>query len=228
MKAGWFVDGAFRGELSLPGTEPAHATELLDTYKPDKTILASVIHHAGEWETLLASRSRFHRLGADSKLNYRMATRHPEQIGTDRLALAAAAVALYPGKNTLVIGLGTCITYNFINQDACFLGGAISPGMNMRFRAMHEQTALLPLEKEHWNVPLIGYDTSTNLRSGVIHGILGEINHFTEEYRKRYHRFNVVLTGGHAPYFAGQLKNGIFADIFLLYKGLYALSEINL
>jgi type III pantothenate kinase len=139
----------------------------------------------------------------------------------------AAAVHFYPGKNNLVIGMGSCITYNFVNQAHQFLGGSISPGMDMRFRSMHEFTAKLPMAKADWNYPLIGYDTNTNLQSGVIVGIASEIEGFIEKYGQKYGNFTVVLTGGNSAYFASQLKNKIFADHNFLFKGLYALSELN-
>ena len=130
-------------------------------------------------------------------------------------------------KNSLIIGLGSCITYNFINQYHQFLGGNISPGMDMRFRAMHEFTAKLPLVQAEWNIPLLGYDTKTNMQSGVILGMAGEIDGMIERYAARFGNFNVVLTGGNSAYFASLLKNRIFADFNFLFKGLYALSEIN-
>jgi type III pantothenate kinase len=99
--------------------------------------------------------------------------------------------------------------------------------MDMRFRCMHEYTAKLPLVQADWNYPLIGYDTKTNLQSGVITGIASEIDGFIEKYDQKYGNFNVVLTGGNSAYFASQLKNRIFADYNFLFKGLYALSEIN-
>jgi type III pantothenate kinase len=92
---------------------------------------------------------------------------------------------------------------------------------------MHEYTAKLPLVTQTWNIPLIGYDTKTNLQSGVIVGIANEIDGFIEKYNEKFGNFNVLLTGGNSVYFASQLKNKIFADINFLFKGLYALSELN-
>jgi type III pantothenate kinase len=134
---------------------------------------------------------------------------------------------LYPDQNTLVVAVGTCITYNFINKFGEFLGGAISPGMEMRFKVMHTETAKLPLVKQEWNTSIIGYDTASNLKSGVIWGIVYEIDGFIEEYSNRYGCFNAVLTGGNGVYFAGQLKNRIFADPNFIFKGLLILSELN-
>src|SRR5579875_641554 len=145
--------------------------QLLQRYHPDKTILSSVINHPPEIEELLAKESRFHKLSYQSKLPFTTPVGKPETIGADRLALCAAAVAFYPRKHNLVVALGSCITFNFINKFGEFLGGSISPGLEMRFKAMHDYTALLPIVEPDWNFPLIGYDTRTNLLSGVILGM---------------------------------------------------------
>ena len=126
-----------------------------------------------------------------------------------------------------MIAFGSCITYNFINNSGEFLGGAISPGMEMRFKAMHSFTAKLPLITPNTIFPLIGYDTRTNLLSGVMLGIRGEINYQLELYEERYSNFNAVLTGGDIPFFEPHLKSKIFADPHLIFKGLYAISQYN-
>lgn len=199
----------------------------LEEYIPQKTILSSVIKHNPAIEAILSQKSAFHKLSSKTKINFTTPVGKPETIGADRLALCAAAVHFYPKKNNLIIGLGSCITYNFINQYHEFLGGGISPGMDMRFKSMHEHTALLPLVEADWTFPLIGYDTKTNLQSGVIYGMICEIDGIIDQYQRQYGNFNVVLTGGNSAYFAGQLKNKIFADNNFLFKGLYALSELN-
>lgn len=214
-------------EWVLPDGTPETISGILDEYKPSSSILASVILHDPAIETLLEKHTKFHRLSASTRLNFSTPVGKPETIGADRLALAAAAVHYFPGRNNLIIGLGSCITYNFINQYHQFLGGNISPGMDMRFRAMHEFTAKLPLVQAEWNIPLLGYDTKTNMQSGVILGMAGEIDGMIERYASRFGNFNVVLTGGNSAYFASLLKNRIFADFNFLFKGLYALSEIN-
>ena len=175
----------------------------------------------------MEAQTQFHKISHLTKINFTTPVGKPESIGADRLALMSAAVHYFPGKNNLVIALGSCITYNFINQYQQFLGGAITPGMDMRFRSMHDYTAKLPLVTADWNFPLIGYDTKTNLQSGVILGIVNEIEGFIGKYEEKLNNFNVVLTGGNSAYFASQLKYKIFADHHFLFKGLYALSEIN-
>jgi type III pantothenate kinase len=227
MKAAIFENEIFLEELVLPNDETATIEKLLADHNPQKTILSSVIEHNIEIENLLSAKTAFHKLSHLTKANFTTPVGKPESIGADRLALSAAAVHFFPGKNNLVIALGSCITYNFINQYHEFIGGSISPGMEMRFKAMQVFTAKLPLVQKDWNYPIIGYDTKTNMQSGVIAGITYEIAGFIEEYTRKYSNFNVVLTGGDTSYFAGQLKNKIFADPYFLFKGLYALSETN-
>ena len=213
--------------IVLEGETLAVVEGLVDKYKPAKSILSSVIHHDPAIETMLQSRTRFHKLGAGSRLPVTIPVGKPETVGADRLALSVAARHLYPQQHSLVIGLGSCITYNFVNKLGQFLGGSISPGMEMRFRAMHEYTALLPLVKPDTNFPLVGYDTKTNMLSGVILGMAKEIDGMIDEYALKYNNFNVLLTGGDMAFFVSHLKNRIFADPYLIYKGLYAISEYN-
>ena len=213
--------------IVLNDDNPATITELINQYKPNKSILSSVINHNKEIETLLSVNSRFHLLSHLSKLGFTTPVGKPETIGADRLALVAAAVHFYPKSNNLVIGMGTCVTYNFINKFHEFVGGAISPGMEMRLRSMHEFTAKLPLVNADSNVPLMGYDTETNLLTGAVLGLAKEIDGFIEAYAERWSNFNVLLTGGDLVHLASHLKNKIFADPDLIFKGLYAISEVN-
>lgn len=227
LKAALFEDDIFREEILVPEGTPEAIRELLEKYQPQNTILSSVIDHDIAVEDVLAHSTTFHKLSHTTRANFTTPVGRPDTIGADRLALCAAAVHFYPGRHNLVIGLGSCITYNFITQYHEFIGGAISPGLAMRFKAMHVFTAKLPEVTADWNYPLIGYDTKTNMQSGVINGMVYEIDGFIDAYAGKYGNFNVVLTGGDSAYFAGQLKNRIFADSNFLFKGLYALSETN-
>jgi len=201
--------------------------DLLDSWKPEKSILSSVIDHNPAIEQLLKERTRFHKLDHLSKVPITTPVGKPDSIGADRLALVVASVQLFPGKNNLVIGLGSAITYNFVNKYHEFMGGAISPGMEMRFKSLQVFTAKLPLIKPDWNFPLVGYDTRTNILSGVILGIAKEIDGIIENYEEKYDNFNVLLSGGDASYLSRYLKKKIFADPDLIYKGLYAINEFN-
>ncbi|MEO8765121.1 MAG: type III pantothenate kinase [Ginsengibacter sp.] len=232
LKCGVFKDALLIEVFSLENADDETIEALVNKYQPAKTILSSVIDHNPGMEAILARDSLFHKLGSQSVLPFTTPVGRPETIGADRLALAAAAVHFYKGKNNLVIGLGSCITYNFINKYNSFLGGSISPGMEMRLKSLNAYTAKLPLVNAGpvatgWNFPLIGYDTRTNILSGVLMGLAAEIDGLIDNYAEKFGNFNALLTGGDALYFAHHLKNKIFADPDLIFKGLYAISEIN-
>jgi len=227
LKAAIFNGDKIETVVTLTNDAVESIEQLVSAYNPGKSILSSVINHNPEIENLLAAKTKFHLLNHFSKLAFSTPVGKPETIGADRLALCAAAVHFYPAKHNLVIGLGTCITYNFVNKFHEFLGGGISPGLEMRLKSVNYYTAKLPLVKADSNVPLIGYDTATNILSGVILGIVYELNGFIDEYASKFDNFNVLLTGGDITYLASHLKNKIFADPDLIFKGLYAISETN-
>jgi type III pantothenate kinase len=227
MKCAVFVDGVFRQEYVLEDDREETIKALLDLFRPDRTILSSVIRHNEGLEELLRRTTHFHKLDHHSKLPVTTPVGKPETIGADRLALVVAAVTLFPGKNNLVIGLGSAITYNYVNKYREFIGGGISPGMEMRFKSLQTFTAKLPLIQADWNFPLAGYDTRTNILSGVILGMAKEIDGIIEAYEEKYDNFNVLLSGGDSAYFTRRLKKKIFADPYLIYKGLYAISAFN-
>ncbi|MEO8960912.1 MAG: type III pantothenate kinase [Ginsengibacter sp.] len=232
LKCGVFVLDNLKEVLSLEDDSIERILTLLDKYNPECTILSSVINHNTEIEKLLIARSLFMQLDSATLLPFTTPVSKPETIGADRLALAAFAVYFYKDQNNLIISLGSCITYNFINKYNSFIGGSISPGMEMRFKALNTFTAKLPLVKvgptaDGWNFPLIGYDTHTNILSGVILGMAVEIDGIINEYKEKVENFNVLLTGGNTDNFVQHLKNKIFADPYLILKGLYAISKYN-
>ena len=228
LKAALFEEETLLDVIVLQDQLPTHLEEIIQQYQPQQSILSSVIDHDPAVEEVLKRRTQFHRLSHLSKLPFSIPVGKPETMGADRIAIAAASVFLFPQKNNLAIGLGTCITFNFINQQAEFMGGSISPGMEMRFQAMHQFTAKLPLVKAQWNVPLIGYDTATNLQSGVVLGMAKEIDGIIDAYKEKFGNFNALLTGGDTHLFEPHLKNKIFADPHLIFKGLYAISQFNI
>ena len=227
LKAAIFYDKELKEIIYMEDDLPGTIESLLKTFAPERSILSSVINHNADSVTILEKRTKFHHLNHLSELPFTTPVGKPETIGSDRLALAAAAVHYFPGKNNLVIGLGSCVTYNFINKFHEFIGGSISPGLEMRLKSVHQFTAKLPMVNATWNVPLIGYDTNTNISSGVVIGMAKEIDGIIDAYGERFGNFNVLLTGGDAPYFVGHLKYKIFADPDLIFKGLYAISEYN-
>lgn len=227
LKAALFENADLKEIIVLNINPLQHLREIIEQHRPVVSILSSVVNHDIEIEELLKSETQFHKLSDQSGLPFTIPVGKPETVGADRLAIAAASVYLFPNKNNLVVGLGSCITYNFINQSHELIGGSISPGMEMRFKAMHQFTAKLPLAEADWNVPLIGYDTKTNLQTGVVLGIAKEIDGMIGAYNEKFGNFNAVLTGGDIAIFEPHLKNKIFADPDLIFKGLYAISQIN-
>ena len=200
---------------------------IIQQHQPTNSILSSVINHSIEIENLLVETTNFHKLNYQSKLPITTPVGKPETIGADRLAICSAVANMFPQQHNLAIGLGTCITYNFINKFGEFLGGSISPGMLMRFKAMNDYTALLPVIEAQHQFPLIGYDTKTNLLSGVLYGLAKEIDGIIDLYKEKYDKLNVVLTGGDAQFFAQHLVNKINDEPNLLFKGLLAISNAN-
>src|SRR6478752_812571 len=158
LKYAVFKDRELQDIVVLENDDVDTIEKAIDTYHPQKSILSSVVNHNPDIETILAEKTLFHKLSHLTQLGFTTPVGKPETIGADRLALCAAAVEFFPGRNNLVIALGTCITYNFINKNHEFLGGGISPGMDMRFKSLETFTAKLPLIKEDWNFPLVGYD----------------------------------------------------------------------
>lgn len=227
LKCAVFNNSTLQEVVVVENNSVENIGALLEKYSPSKSILSSVIEHNVQVEQLLREKTSFHKLSHESKFPITTPVGKPHTIGADRLAMVVAAVDLYPKQHNLVIGLGTCITYNFVNKYHQFIGGSISPGMEMRFKALQYYTAKLPLVEADWNFPLLGYDTKTNILSGVILGMAKEIDGIIEMYNEKYVNFNVHLTGGDTTFFGQHLKKKIFADPYLIYKGLYAISEYN-
>lgn len=214
---------SFTQQQSLQAVE-----DILATYAPEKAILSSVIHHDPEIERVLSEKcARLVILNEHTALPIVNAYASPGSLGMDRVALAVAAQQHYPNRNCLVISLGTAITYNFITHNKFFRGGAISPGLRLRFESLNTQTDKLPLIEEIGYVQLLGYDTESSIKSGVINGIAGELNYFIEEYEQTYENLAVIITGGNLSFFENKIKKQIFADSKFLFKGLNLILNYN-
>jgi type III pantothenate kinase len=144
----------------------------------------------------------------------------PKTLGVDRIALVAGAVSQFSGHNILVIDAGTCITFDFVNSEGEYLGGAISPGLKMRFNSLNYFTANLPLLEIDELTDFIGKNTKESINSGVINGAIQEIDGVINQYNKKFLDLTVVLTGGDTNILAKQLKSSIFANQNLLLQGL--------
>ncbi|HUH74910.1 MAG TPA: type III pantothenate kinase [Chitinophagales bacterium] len=151
----------------------------------------------------------------------------PHTLGTDRMALVAGAISLYPNKNCLIIDAGTSITLDFINQNGEYLGGSIHPGIEMRLKALYNFTGKLPLVKDDWRENLIGKSTNECIQIGTVKAAVYEIEQFISEYRENFEDLVVLLSGGNTEIFFYKLKNEIFAHPNLVLLGLKTIALYN-
>ncbi|MBL4662201.1 MAG: type III pantothenate kinase [Flavobacteriaceae bacterium] len=151
----------------------------------------------------------------------------PTTLGVDRIALVCAAAYQYPNKNVLVIDVGSCITYDFLTSENKYLGGAIAPGLEMRYKALHHFTANLPLLTAKVPENLVGNSTNNSMHIGVFQGVISEIEGFVNRYIENFSHLTVILTGGDAHFLRDSIKNDIFANSNFLLEGLNYILEIN-
>ena len=144
----------------------------------------------------------------------------PLTLGLDRMVLAAGAVLMFPNQNRLIIDAGTCITYDFVDCKNIYHGGAISPGFRLRYESLHNYTAKLPLLNLEIPKTFIGNSTNNAIHSGVVNGLVFEIDGFTEKYKSQFSNFIIILTGGDSVFLAKRLKNTIFANSNFLLESL--------
>lgn len=144
----------------------------------------------------------------------------PETLGVDRIAGACGARVLFPSHDALVIDAGSCLTYDLIDRNANYYGGSISPGLSMRFQSLNTFTARLPLVSPVEHPLLTGVSTAGSIQSGVINGMVFEINGVIQAYTEKYPAIKTVLCGGDAHFFENQLKASIFAFPDLVLVGL--------
>jgi type III pantothenate kinase len=184
------------------------------------SILSSVVDEDKKIAALLRKETDFIKLSHKTALPIENKYATPKTLGMDRLACAVAGAYLYLGKHVLIIDAGTCIKYDFVSNENKYLGGSISPGLQMRLDAMHKFTGKLPqLKAEKWVIET-GNDTKTSMLSGVFFGALYEMNGFIKHYSELYKQLQVILTGGDAHHFAVELNFPIFAEPDLTGIGL--------
>jgi type III pantothenate kinase len=191
------------------------------------SILSSVIDYPGEINAFLQDSTFFIDLNENPPVPIHNLYISRNTLGKDRLAAAVGGAALFPRQNVLVINAGTCITYEFVNSEGEYLGGAISPGLEMRLKALNTFTDKLPLVSFTGIDNLIGDTTEKSILSGVFNGILAEIESITARYRDLYPDLNVILSGGDLNYFDNRLKISIFAFPNIVIHGLHQILEFN-
>lgn len=226
-KAMLFDKDNIKWTRSYKNITAADLKQLFSKHKVDNSILSAVVPVEKNIFHFLRSHSSFILLNSKVKLPIRNKYKTPETLGSDRLASVAGASKLFPRKNCLVIDAGTCIKYDFINSKKEYLGGSISPGLRMRFKALHNFTGGLPLIEPSKTEQLIGSSTRNSILTGVQNGIVNEINGFIQRYKKQFGSLKVILSGGDASFFAGHIKNSIFAAPDLIHIGLHEILIYN-
>ena len=144
----------------------------------------------------------------------------PTTLGIDRMVLSAGAVLLHPKSNKLIIDAGTCITYDFVDKNNNYHGGSISPGITLRYKSLHNYTEKLPLLEKQEVKSFIGKNTNDAIHTGIINGVINEIDGFIKQYLDTHEDLTIILTGGDADFLAKSLKNTIFANSNFLLESL--------
>lgn len=205
----------------------SEAKKIIKKYKCTNAIISSVGSvNKSQIDELRAEISLI-ELDYYTKVPFKNQYATPKTLGVDRIALVCSAVSKYPNKNVLIIDAGTCITYDFINNEGNYYGGAISPGLQMRYKALNFFTEKLPLLQPSEKFELVGNSTETSIHSGIINGIINEIDGIINQHRKINTDLTIVLTGGDVNFLSNKLKNSIFANPNFLLEGLNTILTYN-
>lgn len=198
-------------------------------HKAQHIIVGSVVDGMDDYYRSLRSYAPVLLFTSETKIPLINLYRSVSALGSDRISASVAAYFLQPDSNVLVIDAGTCIKYNFTNAKNEYLGGGISPGLKMRFKALHQYTSKLPLiGLTEEPIELIGSNTHHSILSGVVNGAVAEIDGIIDSYKIQFPKILVLLTGGDSEYLAKRLKNSIFAHQNLVLKGLNDILNYNL
>lgn len=204
------------------------AREIIRKFPPEAIIVSSVLREIPIHKLVMPKGTGYLPFTAETPVPIKNKYRSAFTLGSDRLAAAVGAAERFPGRAVLVIDAGTCLKFNYVNKNGHYLGGSISPGLEMRFKALHNFTARLPLlNSDSFRPGLVGTDTAGSIRVGVIEGMFHEIKGMIESYRKKDKGLAIIMTGGDAPLFDKRLKTRIFTDPYLILKGLNAILEYN-
>lgn len=205
----------------------SYIDKFLSTYKINASIVSSVKEDTHKHVDLFKRIPSLIILDHQTDVPFINLYKTPETLGIDRISLVSGAVSQYPNKNVLVIDAGTCITYDFVTDSKKYLGGAISPGIDIRYRSLNAYTSKLPRLSLTDEFEVIGKTTSEAIHSGVINGVITEIEGVIKQYKEEYLDLTVILTGGDTKFLFKQLKNSIFAHQNFLLYGLNTILTYN-
>lgn len=228
IKCAIFERGVMAEHFVFWRSEKFDVMALLKQKAIRRSVVSSVVNHLPAFVNILRERTNFLEFTAETKVPVKNLYRTANTLGNDRLPVVIAANKDFPGKDILVIDSGTCLKYNFINAAAEYLGGGISPGIDMRFKALNSFTDRLPLIPADYEFEkLVGGTSAESILSGVMNGVLAEAEGIISRYEQQYPALVTVITGGNAAFFEKRLKKHIFADPFLVMRGLNLILEHN-
>ena len=202
-------------------------TQLIEEYKVTHSILSSVGAERTDIRHLLAERTLLTDFTHATPLPIQIDYQTPQTLGLDRIASAVAAHFFFPHENVLTIQAGTCLVTDFVTADGHYLGGSISPGLDMRLAALHHFTQRLPQVERKPVGKLTGTTTEESILNGVTYGIVDEINGIIERYQQQYETIKVVFTGGNKDDLQNSIKFPIFAASNIVLYGLYKILIFN-
>lgn len=229
VKLAVFSKGHLIQQYAAPKLSADKLKKLVPEFEKMHILLCSVSHQSDELEQFLVSETtHFFKLLHKTPLPIAMAYQTPQTLGYDRIANTVAAFKLRKNNNhCLVIDAGTCLKIDFLHAEQGYMGGSISPGLTMRYKALNNYTSALPLINNPQESQLIGHSTIQSINSGVLNGMRCELTGMIEQYQKQYNNLTIFITGGDAHFFEKALKNDIFAHVFLTLVGLNEILDFN-
>ena len=223
-KIGYFTNGKLTKIHQKESFEEVIQT--INKSQPEKIIFGSVNFSIEKVEKHIL-KIPIVKINTSTPVPFKIKYKTPETLGIDRIAAVTNAWERMPDHNILMIDAGTCITYDFIDKDGNYLGGGISPGIDIRFRSLHEFTANLPEVEFNEQFQLIGDSTRGSILSGVVNGVISEIEGIIGRYLNKYPDLTVFMSGGYTNFFESKIKHSIFAFPNMVLLGLYHIYVFN-
>lgn len=230
MKVALYVRNQLDGVLTFSNRAHRQVSELIENTQAEYAIISNVTNLPQPLTEVFQENLNIIEFNGTTPIPIKLNYNTPHTLGTDRIANAVGAHKQYPQQNVLIIDFGTCIKFDVLSADGIYKGGAISPGVQMRFKSMHQMTGKLPLIKDWHEDEEIwpGLDTRSSMVSGVIQGVQAEILRYIDISNEHYNNLTVIATGGDFAFFDKAFKNIIFANPYLTLQGLHEILLYNI
>ena len=227
LKAGIFKNNNLINYYEFNREYYSNIKSILDKTPITHSIASNVSESNNKLIELLSNKTNLIKFNSSLKVPFKNCYQTKNTLGKDRIALVSNASKEYPKENVLLIFFWSCITFDFLNSKNEYLGGSISPGLSMRYKSLNSYTANLPLINPKEIDYFIGRNTEDSIHSGIINGIVGELNSAIDKYKSQFKEIRIILTGGDSKFLFNRIKNSIFANSNFLILGLNFLIELN-